>query len=122
MAAYARQGKDSELIQYATEIKVRAERRCGELLATVDRSPGARTDSTSSKPETRYQETLRENDLHPATADRYQQLAAMPAGQWACRLARQCWRSSRSFSLASLTVCHCMFSTTSAPPAQSGWM
>lgn len=78
MAAYARQAKDSELIQYATEIKVRAERRCGELLATVDRSPGARTDATSSKPETRYQETLRENDLHPATADRYQQLAAMP--------------------------------------------
>ncbi len=32
MAAYARQAKDTELIQHATEIKVRAERRCGELL------------------------------------------------------------------------------------------
>lgn len=32
MAAYARQAKDQELILYATEIKVRAERRCGELL------------------------------------------------------------------------------------------
>jgi hypothetical protein len=38
MAAYAKQAKDSELIQYATEIKVRAERRCGELLASTERA------------------------------------------------------------------------------------
>lgn len=57
---------------------MRAERRCGELLATVDRSNGGRPEKNSSKPETSYQATLRENDLHPATADRYQQLAAMP--------------------------------------------
>lgn len=78
MAAYARQAKDTELIQFATEIKVRAERKCGELLAKVDRTPGLRTDSTSSKPETRYQQALNQNEIHPATADRYQQLAAMP--------------------------------------------
>lgn len=32
MAAYARQAKDQELILWATEIKVRAERKAGELL------------------------------------------------------------------------------------------
>lgn len=79
MAAYARQAKDSELIQYATEIKVRAEQRCGELLAMVDRQKGGRPSANSSKAETSYQAVLRQNNLHPATADRYQQLAAMPA-------------------------------------------
>lgn len=79
MAAYARQAKDSELIQYATEIKVRAERRCGELLALVERSSGGRPIENSYKPETSYQTALRENEIPTATANRYQQLAAMPS-------------------------------------------
>jgi hypothetical protein len=32
LAAYGRQAKDTDLIANATEIKVRAEKRCGELL------------------------------------------------------------------------------------------
>lgn len=79
MAAYARQAKDSELIQYATEIKVRAERRCGELLARVERATPGRPAANTSKPETNYQQALRTNEIPHATADRYQQLAAMPA-------------------------------------------
>lgn len=80
MAAYARQAKDSELIQYATEIKVRAERRCGELLATTEKNRGAqgigksaveRSDSTPP--------TLSEMGLTRDESSRYQQLAAMPA-------------------------------------------
>ena len=59
--------------------KVRAERRCGELLACVERATPGRPIANTSKPETNYQQALRENEIPHATADRYQQLAAMPA-------------------------------------------
>lgn len=78
MAAYARQAKDQQLILWATEIKIRAEQKTGELLAQVDRSDGGRPAENSSKAETSYQRVLRENDIPRATAHRYEQLAAMP--------------------------------------------
>jgi hypothetical protein len=85
MAAYARQAKDSELIQYATEIKVRAERRCGELLAQTEKNTGARAKGgTSAGPvvercDRRETPTLSDMGLTKDESSRYQQLAAMPA-------------------------------------------
>jgi hypothetical protein len=73
MAAYARQAKDSELIEYATEIKVRAERRCGELLTvSVEHGGDRRSESRSKAP------TLNDMGLTRDESSRYQQLAAMP--------------------------------------------
>ena len=59
----------------AAEIRLRAERRAGELLKEIPRNPGERTDLTSLHDETRlitYEDTLKQNDLTPITAHRWQ--------------------------------------------------
>lgn len=79
MAAYARQAKDTELIQHATEIKVRAERRCGELTMRMVKAQGRRTDITLSDDATKLKaEMLADAGLTRQEASRYEALAAMP--------------------------------------------
>lgn len=73
MSAYARQARDTQLIQWATEIKVRAERRAGEMLATVERSNGGRGIIGPS-----VAQVYRDNDIAPTTGKRWQKLAAVP--------------------------------------------
>lgn len=82
MAAYARQAKDNELIQYATEIKVRAEQRCGEMLRDQPKNKGVSAGGERNA----AGRTVRLADSTPTLADlgltrdessRYQQLAAM---------------------------------------------
>lgn len=75
MAAYARQAKDQELILWATEIKVRAERKAGAML-TEARERGERAgrgkpaaDSNSA--------TLNDLGIAPHNATRWQSLASM---------------------------------------------
>lgn len=78
MAAYARQAKDSDLIQYATEIKVRAERRCGELLTHTEKRNGGHAMKARSDDSTEVPPTLADMGLTKDESSRYQQLAAMP--------------------------------------------
>lgn len=81
MAAYARLAKDSALIEMTTEIKVRAERRCGELLAVTEKNKGAAGSRSAIAVERCDRDclTLAEMGLSKDESSRYQQLAATPA-------------------------------------------
>ena len=68
MAAYARQAKDTELVEWATEIKVRAERRAGEMLAAMELRPGRPTSNT---------DTLSALGIQQHQSSRWQKLAAI---------------------------------------------
>jgi hypothetical protein len=86
MAAYARQAKDQDLILWATEIKVRAERKAGELLRDAaqrgeraTRADGVRlgankhlSHASTSVP------TLADIGVSKDQSQRWQALAAMP--------------------------------------------
>lgn len=81
MAAYARQAKDQDMILWATEIKVRAERKCGELLRdSAERGErvtyrDARWGSSESHDETR--KTLADIGVTNTQSSRWQSLAGM---------------------------------------------
>ena len=46
LAAYAKQAKDKDLLSWASEIKIRAERRAGELLIDMEKAKGATEKNT----------------------------------------------------------------------------
>lgn len=83
MAAYARQSRDTDLIQWATEIKVRAERRCGELLRETAKTGDRATANGNVNPATvkvshAATPTLSDLGITRSQSSRYQALAAMP--------------------------------------------
>lgn len=78
MAAYAKQARDTQMVQWATEIKVRAERRCGEMLRDsassgerAQRGRPANSDTTTR---------LSDLGLTRKQSERFQKLADMPVG------------------------------------------
>lgn len=93
LEAYARQAKDTEMIQWATEIKIRAERKAGEMLRDAKAAgqvatAGSHTDtlkqnrssslSTNGTPFTPKPATLAEIGITKDESSRYQKLAAIP--------------------------------------------
>ena len=74
MAAYARQAQDKELLQWATEIKVRAERRAGQMLAEMELKPGVKSIGNVAVP---IPQTLDEIGISKNQSSRWQKLAAV---------------------------------------------
>jgi hypothetical protein len=85
MAAYARQAKDTEMIQWVTEIKVRAERKAGELLASMDKNTGAMGVGSNQHEVRSYDATapkLSDLGISKDNSSRWQKLAAMPDSEF----------------------------------------
>lgn len=81
MAAYARQANDTKLVEWATEIKVRAERKAGQMLAEMPKNPGKLNNSSRSHDATTIK-TLSELGINKTQSSRWQRLAAVPDDQF----------------------------------------
>jgi hypothetical protein len=84
MRMYAMQAKDRVLIDQATEIRLRAERRAGELLKDVEKNGGAVPGKTGRKARPVLDTTPKLSDLgvNKSQSSRWQKLAAIPDGDF----------------------------------------
>jgi hypothetical protein len=86
-SAYAKQAKDDELISFATEIKLRAERRAGELLATMPKAKGGGDTSTGSRAQpVQEPPTLADLGVTKTQSSKWQKLAALPEDKFEARV------------------------------------
>lgn len=81
MAAYARQANDTQLVEWATEIKVRAERKAGQMLSDMPKNPGQLKNSSRSHDATTTK-TLTELGINKTQSSRWQKLAAVSDDQF----------------------------------------
>ncbi len=87
MAAYAKQAKDNDMVNWAVEIKVRAERRAGELLKAMPKNVGGQSahklkpaNPTGSKkePVENNAQTLAQQGISKKESMTWQKLAEIP--------------------------------------------
>jgi hypothetical protein len=90
MQAYAKQAKDRQLIEDATEIRLRAERKAGALLAEMDKNKGAIAGKTGRKGRPVLDPTPKLSDLGISKdqSSRWQRLAALPKPDFEAKVTR----------------------------------
>ena len=87
MQAYARQAKDTELLEHATEIRLRAERRAGELLRETERASGGGDTSTGSRVKpVQEAPTLSDLGITKTQSSKWQKLASLPYEKFETRV------------------------------------
>lgn len=95
MQLYARQAKDRELIDYATEIRMRAEIRSGELLREMQKNKGRRgqlkgdvpVGGRAPQPPTDTAPTLSDIGVTKDQSHRWQKLASLPKQEQEAKIA-----------------------------------
>lgn len=91
MQTYAKQAKDTDLIRYATGIRMRAERRAGELLIAMaknkQRDTGNGGDRKSRSRAVTVIPKLKDLGVTKIESSRWQQLARIPAAKFERKLA-----------------------------------
>jgi hypothetical protein len=93
LEAYAKQAKDHDAERKVTEIRLRAERRCGQLLRERDKAkgatePGTNRGLTRSHDETASPKTLSDLRISKAQSSRWQKLANIPKAQFEASFAK----------------------------------
>ncbi|MDN5941585.1 MAG: hypothetical protein L0H94_06865, partial [Nitrospira sp.] len=78
VSAYATQAKDHDLINWAVEIKVRAERRAGEMLKAMPKNTGAKGVGPIAIPKKNSNPTLASQGISLKDSMLWQQVASMP--------------------------------------------
>lgn len=95
---YARQAKDREAEAHLAKIRIRAERKAGQLMKRMERSPGKRTDlAATSRPEGEkldtpltqtFSEQIEQHGISPKEARTWQDLADVPEEKFEQSLAQ----------------------------------
>jgi hypothetical protein len=90
MQVYAKQAKDRQLIEHATEIRLRAERKAGELLAEMEKNKGAIAGKTGNKGKPVLDPTPKLADLGVSKiqSHRWQRLAGLPEREFENKVTR----------------------------------
>jgi hypothetical protein len=89
---YAREAKNTELLRYAVEIRLRAERRLGELLGSAPKAVAgehggrSKIDGSRSQP-SNPAPTLESMGINKTQSSKWQGLAALPTPQFEIRVA-----------------------------------